>query len=83
MTATKIQDIARRLSNQSWCRYWLNLNDSHDNVVMAIQCRDANGLPVPIHDINSAGETFTETFKHVYNVARTNDDGTPYVSALF
>ena len=80
MTADKLQDLARVLSNCSWCRYWLNLHDSH-YVIMAIQCRNESGQPLPIHDAERHGLKVGPDF--LYTVRRTNKDGSEYQSSLF
>lgn len=81
MTATGLQNIARRVSNQSWCRYWLNYGDKHKPVTMAIQCRDANGKPEAVPDLLKLG--FTEHFGRFYTITRTNEDGSEFESKLF
>jgi hypothetical protein len=81
MTATEIQNIARRLSNQTWCRYWLNLQNTHKPVVMAIQCRDENGHPEPVGELESLG--FNAATGFLYTIKRTNEDGTEFESKLF
>lgn len=81
MTADELQSIARRLSNSSWCRYWLNWSDRTSPVTMAIQCHDASGVPQRVPDAISHGLEEREDF--VYTATRTNDDGTIYESKLF
>ena len=81
MTANELQRFARHLSNQVWTRHWLNYGDRHQNVRMAIQCIDAAGAPVQIREL--PGKGFTEEPRHMYTVARTNDDGSPFISQLF
>ena len=39
MTATELQRIAVRLSNQGWCRHWLNYGDRHEDILMAARVR--------------------------------------------
>lgn len=80
MTATEIQNIARRLSNSSWCRYWLNYTDS-EHPILAIQCRNGYGVPQPIRDAEKHG--LKQQLDFLYTAPRTNEDGTPYVSKLF
>lgn len=81
MTAAKLQRLAAVLSNQTWTRHWLNFHDRHDDVQMAIQCRDFNGTPERIPDFEKMG--FEELPDFIYTIKRTNDDGTAYVSQLF
>ncbi len=81
MTATELQRIARVLSNQTYCRHWLNFFNSHDDVKLAIQCRDFQGRPERIPDMDKLG--FEESSDFLYTINRTNDDGTPFVSQLF
>jgi hypothetical protein len=81
MTATELQRLVRIISNQAWCRHWLNYGDRSDNVVMAIQCRDATGKPEPIDGLSRLG--FTELQDHTYTIPRTNEDGSPFASKLF
>lgn len=85
MTVTEIQDIVRRLSNQTWCRYWLNFHGSRHPVWMAIQCRDESGKPEPVADLLKIGfvEQQPVNCPHLYFIKRTSDDGTDYVSELF
>lgn len=87
MTANELQRIACRLSNQIWCRHWLNFQDRKKDVKMAIQCRDHDGTPERIKDLESKGfELFwTDDIdcQWIYTIPRTNDDGTPYESKLF
>lgn len=80
MTATQLQDMARKLANSSWCRYWLNWSGSH-NPIMAIQCIGGDGKPERISDAASYG--LTEHDDCIYTAPRTNEDGTPYESQLF
>ena len=79
MTASQLQNIARQLSNSSWCRHWLNWSDT----VMAIQCRDESGHPMKINRADANRFGFEEQNHYVYTIPRTNDDGTPYQSKLF
>lgn len=81
MTANELQRIARVLSNQTWTRHWLNFFNSHDDVKMAIQCRNHQGVPERISDMDKLG--FEESPDFIYMIKRTNLDGTPYVSELF
>lgn len=74
MTADEIQNIARRLGNQTWCRYWLNFLDSHTNVTMAIQCRSSSGKPEPVPELVKLG--FAAATNFLYTIKRTNADGT-------
>lgn len=85
MTATEIRNLAGRLSNASWCRYWLNVGERNHGVLMAIQCRGADGSPEPIRDIERIGfkEDNLASSSCFYIIARTNDDGTPYIPKLF
>lgn len=87
MTATKLQSIALRLSNQTFCRHWLNWTDRHENVLMAIQCRDYEGKVEEVKALLSEGFNLWETTDPqclwIYTIPRTNDDGTPFVSKLF
>lgn len=81
MNATELQRIARVLSNQTYCRHWLNFYNSHDDVKMAIQCRNHQGVPERIPQMDELG--FEESPDFIYTIKRTNADGTPYVSQLF
>lgn len=87
MTATELQRIANRLSNQSWCRYWMNFFDRKTDVLMAIQIlENVSGTPqpVPCTDLLRLGFCeWAEYPDHIYFIARTNEDGTPYVSEVF
>ena len=84
MTATELQNIARRLSNSTWCRHWLNLFDQPTHVKLGIQCRDENGNPKPIADAERHGLTLCGSVSpFLYTADRTNEDGTPYESKLF
>lgn len=97
MTASELQRIALRLSNSGWCRHWLNLNNSHDGVRMAIQVLEITSVeeddillsmfqPVEVGDLGALGFELLDDDKndsHIYTILRTNDDGTPYVSQLF
>lgn len=80
MTAGELQRIALHLSNQGWCRHWLNYGDRHENVQMAIQVLDSEKA-VPIPELNKLG--FKQYPENLYTIERTNDDGTPFVSKLF
>lgn len=89
MSATELQNIARRLSNSCWCRHWLDWQERRPNPMMGIQCLDATPYrcgefrwnPIRVRDLVVHG--FTEMIDPVYGVfytiARTNEDGTPYV----
>lgn len=81
MTATELQNIARRLGNATWCRYWLNFYNSHAPVTMAIQCRNIGGRPEPVPDLVHLG--FEPLADFMYTIKRTNEDGTDYESKLF
>lgn len=81
MTAGELQRIAVRLSNQSWCRHWLNFYNNHDNVKMAIQVKDWDGKCEPIPDLTKLG--FEELPDFIYVINRTNEDGSPFISQLF
>ena len=99
MTATQLQSIALRLGNAGWCRHWLNLNNSHDNVLMAIQVLEARSIergeddalitrftPTVVPDLEKLGFELLDDDQyqsHIYTIRRTNDDGTPYTSQLF
>lgn len=81
MTADKMQSIARVLSNSSWCRYWLSYTLSNEGqTVMAIQCRDETGKPLPINDAKRHG--LEEGMFFIYTALRTHEDGTPYFIRL-
>ena len=81
MTANDLQRIAVRLSNQSWCRHWLNYGDRHTDVQMAIQCRDSYGNPTEIKCLLELN--FVEQPDHIYVINRTEEDGSPFVSKIF
>ena len=80
MTADEMQSIVRRLANSSWCRYWINWSDSN-HPLMAVQCRNAQGVPEPIRDAAEHGLTERDDF--VYTAQRTKLDGSFYESKLF
>lgn len=81
MTANELQSLARILSNQTWCRHWLNLHNSKTPVTMAIQCRDCTGQPETVMDLENRG--FKMEAGYMYTIKRTNEDGTDFVSELF
>ena len=83
MTADEVQSVARRLSNQTWCRYWLNLHNSREPVTVAIQCRDENGNPEAIPDLEKLAMTISPMSPFMYVATRTNADGSNYVSEIF
>jgi hypothetical protein len=86
MTAAEIRRIAGQLSNSTWCRYWLNVEDARggESVIYAIQCRDYFGQPEPIYGIEKLGfqRIYHGFGPYFYTIQRTNDDGTPYKSQL-
>ena len=80
MTATEIQNIARRLANSCWVRYWLHYNYPQESPwLMAISIMGAK----EIGDINieltrlsfeyMAGDGFP-----LWVIPRTNEDGAPF-----
>jgi hypothetical protein len=78
VTATELQDIARVLSNSSWCRYWLNWDDrQRGQPTMAIQCIDPTGMPQKVS--GSEGRGFAESDRYVYTILRTEEDGKPFL----
>ena len=87
MTANELQRLSCILSNQTWCRHWLNWLDRPKDVKMAIQCRDNEGTPERVKDLESKGfELFMTTdleCQWIYVIPRTNEDGTPFESKLF
>jgi hypothetical protein len=83
MTIGELQRIVLRLSNNGWCRYWCHFNHPQNPVTMAVQCIDVGAkrfIACEMTDLERLG------FKHVgnwiYEIQRTNDDGSPYVSNL-
>jgi hypothetical protein len=95
MHANELQNIARRMSNQCWCRHWLYFNHPQNPVKMAVQCIECSedpdkGLilygPFPVPDLERCGfkiETELATpDQFIYTIDRTNEDGTPYISQL-
>lgn len=87
VTAHELQRIASRLSNQCWCRHWLNYGDRRTGVIMAIQCVDildsGRFTPARVNGIEELGFTLADDERLLYTIPRTNEDGTPYVSKLF
>jgi hypothetical protein len=88
MTATELQSLARILSNQTWCRHWLNWQDRQKDVVMAIQCRDCTGKPERVVDLERLGfelwaNADDQACQYLYVAPRTNDDGSPFESTIF
>lgn len=84
MTATELQRIALNLSNQCFTRYWLNFNHAcgETQVQMAISCSDGrNTLEVSALK-NDDFKTFSRNGRLYYVALRTNEDGTPYFSAI-
>ena len=91
MTIQELHRIVIRLSNSCWVRWWSNFDCRETNVRMAIQVLDhAGGFKVEavrVKDLEALG--FQEIddnktgVKWLYSIARTNEDGTPYVSKLF
>lgn len=81
MTATQLQQIATRLANNGWCRYWLDWRELNPPL-MAISCIDENGNPQRIADAESHGLLIEDPVRLIYTVPRTNDDGKPYIPLL-
>ena len=86
MTADELQRIALGLGNQGWVRYWLNFNDSRENVKMGIQVMafksESAITPVEVGDMARLGfelrEGGTWRDNFIYLIPRTNEDGTPF-----
>lgn len=85
MTADELQRIAVRLSNQCWCRHWLNFFDTHASIDMAIHCTDYDRKPLQIGELLAKGFRRQDALglRGVYLIKRTNEDGTPFESKIF
>ncbi len=67
ITASELQRIALRLSNQCFVRHWLHWNyPCVDPWVMAIECRDAKHNPIRVKDLDQAGFEWDEEDKRHY-----------------
>ena len=84
MTATELQRIVVNLSNNVFVRYWLNFNRAGGfiQLQMAICCRDdEHSLEIP--ELENLGfKQLRRAGRIYYVIYRTNEDGTPYYSAL-
>jgi len=83
ITASSLQNYARRLSNSSWCRHWLHWNyPCRSPVEMAINCHDENGRE-RVPDFDRIGIPTEVKGNHIYYLfTRVNDDGSLYESTL-
>lgn len=84
MTATEIQDLARRLSNWSYIRHWLHLNyPQQEPWLMGIKSNPACDLQSPTiarEMQKMGGEWDARDLMWVFR--RTDDKGQPYTSRL-
>jgi hypothetical protein len=85
VTASQLQNICRILSNNGWCRYWLNFYNTEKHVDMAIHCIDYKGTPQSVYGLEAKGFRHADAMglTGVYIIKRTNDDGSDFESKVF
>ena len=82
MTLEELQNkYVRLLANKTWVRYWCHINYPHSPVIMGIQARDDNGHPQELPDLKQY-KPKQKYKKLMYEIPRTNEDGTPFESNL-
>jgi hypothetical protein len=80
MTIDELRDIATRLANGAYVRYYTHFNNPcRSPWVMALQARDEDGRVVRVLPLDAIGFRWDEA-ERLHLIDRTNEDGTPYGS---
>ena len=66
MRAEQLQQIATRLANQCFVRYWLHWNYPYEPHYMAIECRDFRMQPMQVSDMGKYGFEWDEVDRRYY-----------------
>lgn len=69
MKVEELQNIAIRLANDNFCRYWTNVEGSDGLTYMWIQIRDFDGKPLEVEGMERLG--FEEGHNFFYKIKKS------------